>query len=203
MYNVKIEKEYSKKYGDIPKNDTDRILLLLSNIKNPKKYFGEIFKRIEDIKNIKWLRHDFTIYLLPKATPRPRYNNSSHIFYVKGAKDNRDLFYKFIDSCGIDVIKTPCKFTCISYLPIPFSMNIIERILAELGFIRPITKPDWDNLGKTYSDMIQGSLLFDDALIVEGTSKKFYSIKPRIEISIEYMERYDSIYNENKIRKKV
>ena len=78
-----------------------------------------------------------------------------------------------------------------------------EKILAEMGYIRPISKPDWDNVGKTYSDMIQGTLLFDDSLIIEGISRKFYSIKPRIEIKIEYMKKYDSLYNTNKMRKKV
>ena len=101
------------------------------------------------------------------------------------------------------MITTPCKFTCRSYLPIPKSMSAIEKILAEMGLIRPITKPDWDNIGKTYSDMIQGMLLLDDSLIIEGVSKKYYSTKPRVEIYIEYMEKYDCLYNERKIRKKV
>ena len=98
---------------------------------------------------------------------------------------------------------TPCKFKCISYFPIPKSMNDVEKLAAELGFIRPISKPDWDNIGKTYSDAIQGSLLYDDSLIIEGVSKKFYSIKPRIELFIEYMSEHDSMFNFNKMRKKV
>ena len=77
-------------------------------------------------------------------------------------------------------------------------MNRAEKMLAELGFIRPISKPDFDNLAKTYSDMIQGSLLYDDQLIVEGRSSKYYSIKPRIEITLEYMEDFDCDFNKRK-----
>ena len=51
--------------------------------------------------------------------------------------------------------------------------------------------------------MIQDYLIADDALIVKGTSEKFYSIKPRIEIEIEYMEDFDSIFNRNKMKERV
>ena len=80
-------------------------------------------------------------------------------------------------------------------------MNNVEKICAELGIIRPTSKPDWDNVAKAYCDMIQGILIYDDSLIVEGNSRKFYSLKPRIEIKIEYMEDYDSKFNKRKIKK--
>ena len=81
-------------------------------------------------------------------------------------------------------------------------MNKIERVLAEMGFIRPISKPDWDNVAKAYCDMIQGFLIYDDSLIIDGTSSKYYSLKPRIEITIEYMEDFDSDFNRKKMKKK-
>lgn len=199
----KIESEYNEKYGDVPRGTIERLDYLLKNIKLSDKNRSLIFKKMRDVLDIKWNRVNFTIYLLPKATPRPRHNTRFNIYYVLGAKDNKDIFMKFMKNCDVNMITTPCKFTCISYLPIPSTMNPVEKILAELGLVRPITKPDWDNLGKTYSDMIQDSLIFDDYLIIEGTSKKYYSVKPRIEISIEYMDKYDSDFNENKIRKKV
>jgi Holliday junction resolvase RusA-like endonuclease len=81
-------------------------------------------------------------------------------------------------------------------------MNIIEKILSELGFIRPLTKPDWDNVAKAYCDMIIGYLIYDDSQIIEGSSSKYYSSKPRIEIELEYMEDYDSNFNRRKFDKK-
>ena len=199
----KVEKEYIEVYGDIPKNDDERLGVLIKNTKFTNASRNEIFPLINKILNMKWKRVDLVIYLLPKATPRPRHNFKMNIFYVSGAKDNRDIFRKFLSKTDLEMITTACKFTCISYLPIPKSMSSIEKIIAEMGLIRPITKPDWDNLGKTYSDMIQEYLLFDDSLIIDGTSKKFYSSKPRIEIHIEYMDGYDCHYNEKLIRKKV
>lgn len=198
----KIEYEYKEKYGNISKDEIERMDQLLSSVKSTKKLKDELFPHMRRNLNMEWKSVDFTVYLVPKATPRPRHNISRNIFYVKGAKDNKDIFKKFIKNYDGEIITTPCKFRCISYLPIPSSMNAVEKILAELGLIRPISKPDFDNLAKTYSDMLQGTLLYDDALIVEGISKKFYSTKPRIEIHIEYMLEQDSLYNKKKMLKK-
>lgn len=199
----KIESEYKEIYGDIPRKETERLAYLLQNINLSNKSRSILMESIHDALNKKWEKIDFVIYLLPKATPRPRHNITRNIFYVSGAKDNKDIFMKYMEKLDVDMITTPCKFTCKSYFPIPNTMNAVEKILAEMGLVRPISKPDWDNVGKTYSDMIQDSLIFDDYLIIEGTSKKYYSIKPRIEISIEYMTDYDCAFNEKKIRKKV
>lgn len=196
----KIEADYLESYGDIPLDQMERLDKLFKKCGNNKQNKNG---RLNDLLSMDWEEVRFVIYLLPKATPRPRCNRFMNTFYVMGAKDNKDIFKKFIIKQDIKMITTPCKFYCDSYLPIPKSMKADEQVLAEMGYIRPISKPDWDNLGKTYSDMIQGTLLFDDSLIIEGSSKKFYSTKPRIEIKIEYMKNYDSIYNEQKMRKKV
>ena len=177
---LKIEKDYKELYGDIPSDYDGRMDYLLDTIK-PQKFKESVYDYIGRINKIKWKTISFTIYLLPKATPRPR-SGSNGIFYVKGASDNKKIF-----KC---------------YFPIPKSMKGIEKVAAELGFIRPISKPDWDNVGKTYCDMIQDLLIYDDSFIIEGTTKKFYSIKPRIEITLSYMEDFDSDFNRNKILKK-
>ena len=89
------------------------------------------------------------------------------------------------------------------YIPTPESMKTEDKILAEMGYIRPLSKPDFDNVAKTYADMIQDSLILDDALIIKGISEKYYSIKPRIEIDIKYMKEFDSIFNKKKIEKRL
>ena len=203
MYKNKmnIEKEYNKLYGDIPKYNNERIEYLLKDT-NLKRNKLKVYDEIKRINSIKWKKKSFTLYIIPKATPRPR-SGKNGIFYVKGASDNKKFFKEFIKDKELEIINTPCKIECISYLPISKSMNSVNKILAELGFIRPISKPDWDNLAKAYCDMIQGYLLEDDALIIEGISKKYYSVKPRVEITIEWMESFDCKYNEDKIINKI
>ena len=198
---TKMEKEYNDLYGDIPRDYEGRLDYMINQMKL-NRLKEPISQYIERIRNIKWKTISYTIYLLPKATPRPR-SGKNGIFYVKGAKDNKKFFEHYIDNGDIQLITTPVKFTCISYLPIPSSMSSIEKIGAELGFVRPISKPDWDNVGKTYCDMIQDLLIYDDSLIIEGVSKKYYSVKPRIEITIKYMEDFDSDFNRKKIERNI
>ena len=85
----KIESDYKKDYGNISRNDTERLKELLNSINLNKKYRTQIFDRINHALNIKWNRVDYTIYLVPKATPRPRYNFMRNTFYVSGAKDKK------------------------------------------------------------------------------------------------------------------
>lgn len=196
---LKVEKQYNEKYGDISKENEERIALLKNSLKpNTEKLLEEEIIRI---KKIRWKREHFVIYILPKATPRPRLGKSG-VFYVKGSADNKKIFQKYLLNRKINMIYTPAKFCCKSYLPTPTSMSKVEMVLAEMGLIRPISKPDWDNIGKAYCDMIQGFLIYDDSLIIKGMSEKFYSIKPRIEITISYMEDFDSKFNKRKMLKR-
>ena len=196
----KDEREYEEKYGDIPKDQQKRLDWIRKNTKS-KRAFDKLEEEIKRIKSIKWIDLSYTIYLLPKGTPRPRSCKSGH-FYVKGAADNKRFFKKFYkETLNTPMIETPCKFYCDAYLPIPSGMNILDRMLAELGLIRPINKPDFDNLAKTYSDMTQGILLAEDAYIIEGVSRKWYSYKPRIEIRFSYMEKCESSFNKKRIDK--
>jgi Holliday junction resolvase RusA-like endonuclease len=86
-----------------------------------------------------------------------------------------------------------------TYHPVPSNMTRIEKILAELRLIYPISKPDFDNLAKTYADMVQKYLLLDDSLVIQAIQKKRYSCKPRIEIKFKFMTKYDCKYNKRKI----
>ena len=198
---LNMEKEYIEEYGDIPCDTIERYDYLLSKI-NLSKCKLKVYDEIDRISKIKWKTISYTIYLLPKATPRPRLGMNG-IFYVKGASDNKKFFEKYVKNQDINIITTPTKFHCVSYFPIPNSMRPVEKLCAELGFIYPVSKPDFDNVAKAYCDMIQGTILYDDSLVIEGTSIKRYSVKPRIEITISYMEDYDSAYNKKKILGKV
>jgi Holliday junction resolvase RusA-like endonuclease len=197
---LKMEKEYNELYGDIPFDSLDRVEYLLQR-SNLSRSRTKVYDEMKRINSLKWKTISYTIYLIPKATPRPR-SGKNGIFYVKGASDNKKFFKNYVKDQDIPLIVTPTKFYCTSYLPIPKSMNSVEKILAEMGFIYPTSKPDWDNLAKAYCDMIQDLLLYDDSLVVEGSSKKRYSIKPRIEITIKYLEDFDAQFNKNKILKK-
>lgn len=205
---TKFEREYIQKYGDIPRGTMNQMAYLLKSIKLNKRFKEGIFDAIRRSMSVEWRNIAFTIYLLPKSTPRPKYVTKLNFAYVKGAKDNKTLFRRFIKDLNFEPIRTSTIFHCTTYFPIPSSMNNIESVVAELGLIRNLSRPDWDNLGKTYSDMIQmendvskeikSGLLMDDSLIADSIVRKRYSIKPRIEVRLQYATSYDSNYNEKK-----
>ena len=92
------------------------------------------------------------------------------------------------------------RFRVDCYFPTPTSvMKGYEILLAEEGLIRPMITKDWDNLGKTYSDMIQEYLLINDNIICDGSSNKYFSIRPHVDITIQYQEDYDSEYNRRRV----
>lgn len=201
MKNKFIE-EYIDKYGNIPNDFTDRFLYLINSMKLKSKDILKLKTRIYKNMDIKYKQLSFVFYFTPQATPRPRYSKFTKAFYVPNKMNYNKIFGEYLDSIneGQFPIKTPCEFYCKAYLPIPSSMNNTEKILSELGLIRHMSKPDFDNIAKTYSDMIQNHLIIDDAIIYRGVIEKHYSIKPRVEISIRYMEEFDSKFNKNKMK---
>lgn len=195
--------EYFLKYGDIPNDYFERFSYLISELNINLKDIDKIKKSIKRILRIQYEEISFVFYFFPQATPRPRYSRFTKSFYVKNALDYNSLFKEFIETCE-DInfkINTPCELHCKTYSPIPSNMNRIDSILAELGLIKHISKPDGDNLLKSYSDMIQKNLIIDDALFYKMNIEKLYSFKPRIEITVRYMLEYDCKYNEKKIEK--
>jgi Holliday junction resolvase RusA-like endonuclease len=53
---------------------------------------------------------------------------------------------------------------------------------AEMGDLRPLTKPDVDNFAKVI-DALNGIVWRDDSQVVELTVSKFYSSRPRLELT--------------------
>ena len=194
---TKEDKIYQQKFGHVPEDLSDRISYILSSKKRLKGKV-DIMPEIERINNIKWHDINLVVYLLPKATPRPRTNYSNKVFYVSGALNNKKKFEKIVKSLNLPLIETPIIVDIKCYFPTPSSMSVLEKLVSEFGFVRPITKPDWDNVAKTYCDAIQSSLIKDDSLIIDGRCRKYYSVKPRIEMKLSYMEEHDSIFNSKK-----
>ena len=192
-----IEKEYCKKYGHLP---LDKELLMKYIEENYKLDLNKIEEEKNYIQNIEWNKISFIIPVVPKPSPRPRYSFKTTHFYVMGANTNKQLMKKYLEENHI--IFTRTHFKVLTYQPTPISqMNATEIYLAEVGLIEAMVNPDWDNLGKTYSDMVQGILIVNDNIASKGIIEKFYSIRPRVEIEIAYQMDFDSKYNKNRMTK--
>ena len=192
---------YKSKFKDIDKDTVTRIQRYMIGSKFSDKDMKKFSREVKRIENLEYETVKIVLYIIPETTPRPRFNQVGHNFYVKNAASNNKFMQVLVEREEMlkGYIVTPCEFTCRMYFPIPGDMNKVETLLAEMGYIRPPIQKDWDNIGKTYSDMIQRWLLINDALIIRGVSEKYWSLKPRVEIEITYSKEVDCRYNERKI----
>ena len=189
------EKQWVEKYGNLPE-DHDALVSII------KKHHRIDMERYEKERNrilsMKWKEISISLPIVPKSTPRARYSSLNNVFYVKGAAENKKIIKRLIQVSSI--VSTMTRFRVDCYFPTPTSvMKGYEILLAEEGLIRPMITKDWDNLGKTYSDMIQEYLLINDNIICDGSSNKYFSIRPHVDITIQYQEDYDSDYNRRRV----
>lgn len=152
------------------------------------------------------------IYEIPEGSPRPRArfikskgnnilsNARSNpgfiqVYSITGAADKK-FMQEFKTNSDFDflesLIYTPCSVKYDAYFKTPSIFNSKEKMLAELGMIRPLSKPDFDNVEKKYSDMYTGNIWVDDSIVIESNFNKYYSELPRIEITLRYM---NMLYN--------
>lgn len=192
--------EYDEKYSLIPKLIEDRL-----------DYLKELFKfNDKDIENIK---KEFTIpstynlqlvfYEVPLQYMRGRIGKKTKSVYTPLADENSKFVKDYINRLlkEFKILVSPIKVYAEMYLPIPKYFKKKEIVAAELGLIKPITKPDADNLIKGYLDAFNDNIYIDDSLIYSLNVTKYYSIKPRVVINLEYDSDYNSDTQINKIIK--
>lgn len=164
-----------------------------------------IAKRDEMLRNL-FFYECKVVQLLeePEGSKRPRYtilrknnfnieaiNNSMIHVYTPQAAEDHTFMRQLCDNELFQLnylINTPCVIRYDSYYKTPSYYSTTDVFLSEIGLIRPpIDKPDWDNCGKKYCDMYNHNVWLDDALVYTGEVNKYYSIKPRIEITLKYL----------------
>jgi Holliday junction resolvase RusA-like endonuclease len=79
----------------------------------------------------------------------------------------------------------PCSMTVDIYLALPTSEHKRVQAAMLLGHLRPMKKPDSDNVLKTAADGLNGIVYRDDKQIVEATVRKWWSLDPKLVITVE------------------
>ncbi len=197
-------KEYQDKFSNIPKDYLERLAYLYRVYPFKRKDLEQLIKKIDALSQVYWDSVTYIFYMNPKSSPRPKLNTKTFTFYVKDAKNFKQVFDDFKEQhSDMDcVISTPCTIETKSYIETPKGMSLQEMMAAELELIHHVNAPDYDNLAKTYTDMVQHTLISNDSIIFRGTSEKFYSILPRIEVTIHFMTAYDCKYNKRSVEKR-
>ena len=210
------QKDYQNKYGEIPIDFNDRLSYMIDCFNlNDAKMQEILSKRDIMLQNLFFYKCK-VVQLLeePEGSCRPRFtmltkgnfnklaiNNSMiHVYTPRAAEDNRymkELCEEELVELN-QLINTPCVVQYDAFYKTPSSYNVTDIFLSEIGLIRPsISKPDWDNLGKKYCDMYNHNVWIDDALVYDASVHKYYSILPRIEIRLKYL---NTVYNKQQFK---
>ena len=196
--------EYEEKYGNIPKDYITRLNWLYDTLGIDDKKSEEIINaRNRFINSMYYETIRIVLYEIPEYTPRPRArivhkhdiinavtgNNSFIQVYSITGRQNREYMKQFVQSNMNELetlLCTPCDIEYRSYFPTPKYYNKTQIFLAEIGLDRPVSKPDFDNIEKSYGDSFTGNIWIDDILVVDATIRKYYSVLPRVEIDLMY-----------------
>lgn len=161
-------------------------------------------KEIEKHRVYKTIR--IVLYEFPMKTDRPRHTRFGHTF-SPNAKANNDYIRKALKAVNktFKLINTPASIVIDAYLEMPSQVPPDEVLLYECKVLKVEEMPDYDNIGKCYTDMLKNNFVCDDDLFYSGTVNKYYSVMPRVEITIHYTEAHESdyVYKRLKSRKSI
>lgn len=174
-------------------NNHDNVNRLLNEA--GERVAGLVAATVDLYKKIKWKKVTIEIPMVPEPSHRPRL--SGYRVYVPGAAKNQRFFNKHVlpKLNGLFISK-PCKVDLDIYCQTPKSFNRTQTIIAEMGLLRPwVNTGDIDNYCKSALDILQPNekrghvgIMENDCLVYEMVSRKFYSINPRYEMTITYMD---------------
>lgn len=205
------QKAYQAKYSDIPLDLNERLNWMIDQYKiNHIDYINILQERDRRMHSLYYTTIRIILYQEPQGAKRPRYRfiNRSNVLsaakmdpgfihvYSPDAASNHQYMKRVVEENEFEnlshIICTPCDVSFRAYFHTPSDYNKVETFMAEIGLDRPIVKPDWDNIGKLYSDMYNSNVWIDDALTIRGCVDKLYSILPRVEIDLCYL---NAVYN--------
>lgn len=89
---------------------------------------------------------------------------------------------------GKPMMEGPVHLDLRAVFPMPKRWSPAMRSKAITGEVRPLGKPDTDNLIKALADGMNGIVYRDDAQIVSVTATKVYGSEPLVVATIKEME---------------
>lgn len=207
--------QYMNRYGAIPRDRVQRLEYLFDTLNIDDAKADEILQyRNNFINSTYYTTLHIVLYEEPEHTPRPRArivhrsnlinaatgsNDFIQIYSITG-RENKE-FMKMYTQQNINeldqLLCTPCDIEYRVYFPTPRYYNKTQVIMAEIGLDRPIIKPDFDNIEKSYADAFTGNIWIDDIVVIDATIRKYYSVLPRVEIILKYQNH---LYNNHQFK---
>lgn len=129
------------------------------------------------------------INLDPYPSPRPRFTRQGRTYMPKEYTLWKKQFLCEWLKNGLDKFETGIALdvTITFYIKPPLSISKVKKNqnLLKAEFWRVVKKPDLDNLEKSVLDALNGHAWDDDNQISDLSSRKRYSLNPRVEIVIK------------------
>lgn len=125
----------------------------------------------------------FVVSGKPQGKARPRFDSRHKITYTPEKTRSYEALVRtsYLSQCRLDPpLRGAVKASIIAYFPIPKSATKAEREKMLAGKVRPMVKPDMDNIIKVILDALNGYAYKDDAVVVEVVAEKWYSDTPRV-----------------------
>lgn len=136
----------------------------------------------------------FTVLGEPAGKGRPRFRSAGAFVqtYTPEKTVNYENLVKleYRRQCGNHKYgkEIPLDVRITAYFGIPKSASKKKAQLMRDRKIRPMKKPDFDNIGKIVCDSLNDIAYHDDAQVVDAQVRKFFSDDPRVVITIQEAE---------------
>lgn len=133
----------------------------------------------------------FTILGEPQGKGRPRFQKAGQ--YVRTYTPDKTVAYEnlvkveYRRQCGDYMFEKgrPVDIRILAYYPIPKSVSKKKQAMMIANELRPMKKPDTDNVVKVILDSLNQIAYHDDVQAVDCQVRKFYSENPRVVVTIE------------------
>ncbi|WP_270456094.1 RusA family crossover junction endodeoxyribonuclease [Allisonella histaminiformans] len=115
----------------------------------------------------------------PVGKGRPRFTKNGHCWTPdRTVAYEREIKLAYWEDYGRRKFSSDkaLAVTIVLYYVRPKSMTKAKRLLAQRGILRPIVKPDVDNVVKAILDALNGVAFEDDRQIVQVECEKWYDI---------------------------
>jgi len=126
----------------------------------------------------------------PVAMGRHRTTKTGHTYMPKKTVNAKShIAYCVSREIDMEPIKSAVSLNVTFYMPAPQSViRSAKKQNRDIEKIPVMTKPDIDNMVKTVGDALNGILWADDKQIINITAKKFYSERPRTQLTINWSD---------------
>ena len=131
----------------------------------------------------------FTVYGDPKGKARPKFANIGGFIksYQTKEQNAAENYVKmaYLEAAKGVYLTGPLEMKVTAYFQVPKSVSIKKGAAMVGGIIRPLIKPDYDNIVKSIADALNKVAYDDDKQIVSGSFDKFYSDRARTIVEIK------------------